>query len=169
MLGWLCYAHATSYNFKEVVGCRTCDEKAYDAAICILPFGMMSLYERHDLHGYFALRLFFVFLLLPFLRFFGTGFVHQYHLQYFLFGLNASLNSQYRVPAPLLLWRHLSQSHGILLAFLMCSIAFIDVPYFPFDMLKSSFFFKNIKKNVRKLFAENFLYKENLFVFLSEQ
>ena len=123
----------------------------------------------NDLHGYFALRLFFDFLLLPFLRFFGTGFVHQYHLQYFLFGLNASLNSQYRVPAPLLLWRHLSQSHGILFAFLMCSIEFIDVPYFPFDMLKSSFFFKNIKKNVRKLFAENFLYKENLFVFLSEQ
>ena len=103
LLGWLCYAHATSYDFKEVFDYRTCDEKAYDAAICILPFGMMSLYERHGLHGYFSLRLFFDFLLLPFLRFFGTGFVHQYHLQYFLFGLNASLNSQYRVPAPLLL------------------------------------------------------------------
>lgn len=35
LLGWLCYAHATSYDFKEVVGCRTCDEKAYDAAIYI--------------------------------------------------------------------------------------------------------------------------------------
>ena len=35
LLCWLCYAHATSYNFKEVVGCRTCDEKAYDAAIYI--------------------------------------------------------------------------------------------------------------------------------------
>ena len=124
----------------------------------------------NDLHGYFALRLFFAFLLLHFfLRFLGTGFVHQYHLQYFLFGLNASLSSQYRVPAPLLLWRHLSQSHGILFAFLMCSIEFIDVPYFPFDILKSSFFFKFIYNYVRKLFAENFLYKENLFVLLSEQ
>ena len=46
LLGWLCYAHATSYDYKEIVGCHTCDEKAYDAAICILPFGMMSLYER---------------------------------------------------------------------------------------------------------------------------
>lgn len=46
LLGWLCYAHATSYDFKEVVDYRTCDKKAYDAAICILPFGMMSLYER---------------------------------------------------------------------------------------------------------------------------
>ena len=121
----------------------------------------------NDLHGYFALRLFFDFLLLPFLRFFGTGFVHQYHLQYFLFGLNASLNSQYRVPAPLLLWRHLSQSHGILLAFLMCSIAFIDVPYFPFDMLKSSFFCFLPIKNVRIHNLDIFLYNENSFVFIN--
>lgn len=110
----------------------------------------------NDLHGYFALRLFFAFLLLPFfLRFLGTGFVHQYHLQYFLLGLNASLSSQYRVPAPLLLWRHLSQSHGILFAFLMCSIEFIDVPYFPFDILKPLSFLnhKKICKNTfcRKL------------------